>query len=367
MGSETGYALNTAREVLLGSKDIDPVQAHRDGFVGQLMSDAGIRPSLSHYSLDHVAQLYKHLEESTPPQIGIGLFGLVNANKEQWYGKADKTATPLEHCIRCSRSGPGYPCLRGPDDQVLECPTCRRYFETSNCLAYHQANDPFCSKPNQKRHHRRVCHICEQSFETETALNFHLVKQHDIWYSQSGEPIRVSMCGVCGALFQSVWSRDQHQFSVHNMSIAESGRRMKRFDCGICDKTFKQEGHAHQHRFTAHGVIAPGVSYSTFVCNLCEYVCSGKQQLARHVTAVHSLSLLTANEHNEMSKLSIEERGLYRNIADARLIALLPHLTKDEKTQMRVQFAQGERDFSAFWHLASQRKERLLSDYDMLT
>jgi hypothetical protein len=28
MGSETGYALNTAREVLLGSKNIDPAQRH---------------------------------------------------------------------------------------------------------------------------------------------------------------------------------------------------------------------------------------------------------------------------------------------------------------------------------------------------
>ena len=184
-----------------------------------------------------------------------------------------------------------------------KCNICEKYFGELQKLEKHkEKNHPEMNSPQNftenessvKMNDRTKCVHCTRTFQSLTARNHHMEKNHNlkckfcgkIITSRNGlklhirgvhENISSYVCDSCGKKYKSKMALDYHVKYFHEGQPIE-----KNHICEICGKAFETACKVKNHvKFFHEGQEKP------HKCELCEYSCISNARMQNHISRVH--------------------------------------------------------------------------------
>lgn len=148
------------------------------------------------------------------------------------------------------------------DMDNLYCHTCDKYFKSNERAELHWSYHEGAEK--------LICELCKNEYETEKALCYHILMQHD-----NEEP---PSCQHCGLKFYLKDHRDKHE-KIHEFTT---------YQCSLCNKTFKDLEMVTSHVET-HGVnnSTDAVPKLNLQCPKCDLQFSKKSHYLYHLENSH--------------------------------------------------------------------------------
>lgn len=147
------------------------------------------------------------------------------------------------------------------DTVNLYCHSCDKHFKTFERAELHRSYHNGAEKLS--------CEQCQESFETENALRYHVNFEHE-----NGEPFT---CQHCGHRFFFKYNHDKH-LKVHESTT---------YQCSLCNKTFKDLEKVTNHIET-HGVSnTDNASKPNLKCPKCDLQFTKKTHYLYHLENFH--------------------------------------------------------------------------------